>query len=63
MSNYVIFTDSACDLKPEIMEGLKQAGAYYQIQTIQLENIHKANGHPTIQGMQEIKTQILAKIK
>lgn len=52
-----------CDLKPEIMEGLKQAGAYYQIQTVQLENIHKANGHPTIQGMQEIKTQILAKIK
>lgn len=43
------------ELKPEISEGIKKAGEYYSIQSIQFENIDKVNGHPTVKGMTQKK--------
>ena len=42
-----------------IMDYQDQAADIYNIEWIRLENIHKMNGHPTIQGMQQITNQVL----
>lgn len=47
------------DLKTEIANGMKIACNYYGIRAIQLANIDKKNGHPTVKGMDEIKKQVL----
>ncbi len=47
-----------CDLKDEITQGIKSACEHYNIQQIQLKNIDKRCGHPTVKGMAEIKNQI-----
>lgn len=52
-----------CDLKYEIIEGLRGAAEHYGITPIKLEGVDKLNGHPTIRGMEDIANQILAKIK
>lgn len=48
------------ELKPEITEGMKAACEYYGIPSIQLKNVDKVWGHPTIEGMKNIKDQVLA---
>lgn len=40
-----------------------QAADLYDIEWIRLENIQKTNGHPTIQGMQQIAEQVLDHLK
>ena len=51
------------ELKDEITSGIKRACKHYKIKTIALENIDKKSGHPTVQGMKEIKKQILDSFK
>lgn len=44
-------------------EGIKEASSKYGIQTIEVGNIDKECGHPTVKGMAEIKDIILKEIK
>lgn len=48
------------DLKTDITNGLANACAYYGIENIQLKNIEKISGHPSIAGMKAIADQIIA---
>ena len=46
------------ELKPEIAEGFHQVCDHYGIVEIVFEHIDKRSGHPTIQGMKDIKNKI-----
>lgn len=48
------------ELKPEITENIKTACEKAGIEVVELENIDKMCGHPTIAGMKQIKEQIIA---
>lgn len=48
-----------CGIKTEIIEGIKLAGERFKVGVIQLENIDKDSGHPTVKGMGEIYNQVL----
>lgn len=50
------------ELKPEISQGMLAAAAHYGAVAVQLENIHKQNGHPSALGMQQIAQQIEAAV-
>ena len=47
------------DIKPEIREVIPTACEHYGIKAIPLKNITKLEHHPTIEGMEQIKNQIL----
>lgn len=46
------------EMSDVIMDYQKKAAEIYDIEYFQLEAIHKMNGHPTIQGMNQIAEQI-----
>lgn len=46
------------ELKPEIKSGLKTACEHFDVPAVILSDIDKNFGHPTIQGMKEIKEQV-----
>ena len=48
-----------CDIKTEIISCLKELSVKYGFTPIVFENVDKRCGHPTIQGMNDIKDQIL----
>ena len=50
------------ELKPEISEALRLSCERYGIQAIELHDIDKNCGHPTIQGMKDIRDQVLAAV-
>lgn len=52
-----------CDLKPEINESVKTICKRYYVPCLELKNINKKNGHPTIKGMAEICAQLNAFLK
>lgn len=47
------------ELKPELNEGAKTACEHYGITFVKLENISKLSGHPSREGMTQIKDQII----
>lgn len=47
------------EIKPEIAEGMKNACDKYGITKITFEKIDKRCGHPTIEGMKDIKNAVL----
>jgi len=47
------------ELKPELNEGDKTACEHYGITFVNLENISKLSGHPSREGMTQIKDQII----
>ena len=51
------------ELKEEITASSKAICEHYGVNFIQLENIHKINGHPSIKGMEAIAEQIAMKMK
>ena len=51
------------DIKPEIRKMIPTACEHYGIKAIELENIEKLESHPTIEGMEQIKNQIIQAIK
>lgn len=53
---YIINTE----LKEEITQGIEAACAHFGIPTLQLKDIDKLAGHPTIAGMQQIADQVAA---
>lgn len=48
-----------CDIKTEIVEGIKTAGAHFGVDTVELCGVTKEHGHPNVQGMSEICEQVL----
>ncbi len=51
------------ELKDEIAEALKAACAHYGVHALELCDIDKCCGHPTIKGMRQIKDQVMAFIE
>ncbi len=51
------------ELNPVIEDGFKEACKKYSIDIVQLSDIDKRSGHPTILGMKQIKEQIIENIK
>lgn len=49
-------------LKPEINESVKTICDYYKIDCIELKDIDKLSGHPSVKGMKQISDQIAAYI-
>lgn len=47
-------------LKEEINESVKTICAHYQIPCIELKEIDKINGHPSVKGMKQIREQVEA---
>lgn len=48
------------ELKSEIVDGFEKACKKYNITKITFDKIDKRNGHPTIEGMKDIKNQVLS---
>ncbi len=51
------------ELREEINESMRVVCQHYNIQLIELHDIEKQNGHPSISGMQSICDQLLESIK
>lgn len=51
------------ELKEVITDGIKSICDHYGVQTVELENISKINGHPDELGMVQIKDQVLRVIR
>ncbi|MBQ8684906.1 MAG: hypothetical protein IJ514_01895 [Clostridia bacterium] len=49
-------------IKPEIIDCIKEAGKYYNVETIELKDIEKESGHPNVAGMKSISEQVLARL-
>ena len=47
-----------CDIKPEIVEGMRNAAARLGAECIVLHDINKESGHPTVRGMAQIYEQV-----
>lgn len=50
------------DLRDEIDESVKTICSHYEVDLIELVDIHKINGHPSVKGMRQICEQIEAYI-
>ena len=51
------------ELREEINESCRTICKHYNVQLIELHDIEKQNGHPSIKGMQSICDQLIAAIK
>jgi hypothetical protein len=51
------------DLREEIDESVKTICARYNVPVIELENIDKLSGHPSVKGMRQIADQVNSFIK
>ena len=45
-------------IKQEIKDWFKQVAKYYGCSFVELKNVDKQDGHPTVKGMQDICEQI-----
>ena len=50
------------ELREEINESFREICKHYDVQLIELYDIEKQNGHPSVKGMQSICDQILANV-
>ena len=50
-------------LKPEIVNSIKAVCAHYGVEYIELRDIDKLTGHPSVKGMSQIKTQLMNFLK
>lgn len=51
------------ELKPEVMDGEREICEHYGAENVQLYNIEKQSGHPTIAGMAEMASQAARQYK
>lgn len=51
------------EMKPEIVDGFRKVCEKFGATAIVFEHINKSNGHPTVQGMKDIKNQVLEYLK
>lgn len=59
----VIYSILNSELREEINESSREICKHYDVQLIELVDIEKQNGHPSIKGMQAICDQLLEAIK
>ena len=57
---YFILNDK---LKPVINESVHEICKYYQVPCIDLQNIDKQSGHPSVKGMRQIADQVLKALR
>lgn len=50
---------SNCDIKPQIIDGMKNAAERIGVEYVALSNIDKQTKHPTVLGMQQIYEQLI----
>ena len=58
-----LYVISNCELREEIPSSMQAICSHYGVEMIQLKDIDKKNGHPTIKGMKQIAEQVGAHIK
>lgn len=58
-----LYVISNCELREEIPASMQTICSHYGVPMIQLKDIDKKNGHPTIKGMKQIAEQVGANIK
>lgn len=51
-----------CDIKQEIIDGMKHAAQLLSVDFVELHDIDKINGHPTVLGMTQICEQVIEKL-
>lgn len=51
------------EMKPEIVEAFQKACDKFGATAVVFKHINKSNGHPTVQGMKDIKNQVLEYLK
>ena len=49
-----------CDIKQEVVDGIKAAGERFGVETVELKDVTKEHGHPNVRGMKDIAEQVLA---
>lgn len=49
-----------CDIKQEVVDGIKAAGERFGVETVELKDVTKEHGHPNVIGMGDIAAQVLA---
>lgn len=49
-----------CDIKQEVVDGIKAAGEHFGVETVELKDVTKEHGHPNVRGMKDIAEQVLA---
>lgn len=52
-----------CDIKEEIVEGIKSAAEHFGVESVSLSKITKEHGHPNVKGMGEICDQVLCALR
>lgn len=50
-------------LRPDITESIKTVCRHYDVPFVELHDIHKISGHPSVQGMTQIAQQVAAAVK
>ena len=58
-----VYVISNCDLKAVIPSSMKTICEHYGVPMIQLHDIHKMSGHPSVRGMRQIAGQVLPYLK
>lgn len=58
-----LYVISNCELREEIPASMEVICSHYGVEMIQLKDIDKKNGHPTIKGMKQIAEQVGVHIK
>ncbi len=58
-----VYTILNSELKEEVNESFREICKHYGVQLIELHDIEKQNGHPSIKGMQAICDQLVEAIK
>ncbi len=53
-----LYVISNCELREEIPSSMRTICEHYGVKMIQLKDIDKRNGHPTIKGMRQIADQV-----
>ncbi|MCQ2112899.1 MAG: SGNH/GDSL hydrolase family protein [Bacteroidaceae bacterium] len=61
--NATVYTILNSELKEDVNESFRVVCKHYGVQLIELHDIEKQNGHPSIKGMQAICDQLLEAIK
>lgn len=51
------------ELRPEITSSIVEVCRHYGVEYVELRDIDKRNGHPSVKGMTEIKNQVLRFLK
>ena len=52
-----------CDIKPEVVDCMRHAAERLDLEFVELHDVDKINGHPTVLGMTQICDQVLGALR